>query len=645
MRLKHLNILLLILPLAFVCCQRVENVPESKPVITFVRESVTVQADASDVTVMLNANCDWSASSSVSWIKVSPSTGTRATTSLTLSVEENTVEETSRQGEIILEGEGVRASMTLVQNAPAGPVPPGTELYTAEDFKVFLDMASDFTGSDITKVNADIDLGGMTITPIASYSGVFDGQGHKIYNFKVESSSETSGLILVNNGTVKNVMFGTSDGSVYDGVSQISSTDGRGGAAAGLIAVNNGTVDGVTSFVKIKFVAGEASARVGVGGIVGEAGATETGSAVITNCDNYAHIEASGTLAQESSFGGVVGHIGTGGVEVSSCTNHVDLSFDIPVKKVLMLGGVIGRCDAGSVFDNLVNDGNVSYISDEKPSTWMSVGGIVGAIYKNSKLTNSINNGQVYSNLLQVNRLGGIAGVLNTGGMIYKCINNGKVVLEQTEANANWQAAGGILGFQEKSENDKDNILSSNINNGPVEVSVKNSTTHANKIGVGGIIGEGCLSLNVTDNTNAADVTVSNEGSAAVYAGGVYGAIIKHSKAMASSGNVNSGAVTATSSDISKPMAGGIAGYIAASSGGDANKVQIVLNAEKNTGSVSCSNATMSGSIVGNNGSGKLVNCKVGGKVNGVDVSESNIAVLVQGTASKGTVEGSQVVE
>ena len=652
MNIKHLAIALLSLPIAFSCSQLVEDVPESTPVIAFGTEVVQLPAAASVATVALNANCDWTASPSVSWIKVAPASGTRATTAITIAVEENMVQETSRMGEVVVSGNGASATLVVRQSAPAGPVPPGTELYTAEDVKTFLEMAKDFSSSDMTKVFNDIDMGGETLNPIGLFAGNLDGQGHKIYNFKVEASGETTGLFLVNNGTIKNLIFGSSDGSKFDGVSQIAAAEGQGGSSTGLVAVNTGTIENVTNFATIKFVAREsAAAKFGVGGIVGTASLGAETASVVRNCTNKASIMASGTLVQETAFGGVVGYVNGEGTLMENCTNDANLSFSIPVKKVVMIGGVLGRTDNGGTFNKLVNNGEISYVEEEAGGTWMSIGGVVGTIYKGGILTEAVNNGAVSSNHLQVVRMGGIIGVVNTGGTISGAVNNAPVTLTQG-ANANWQAVGGILGFQEKSgNNDKDNIVTGCTNKGNITVSIENTTTHANKVGVGGIIGEGCLQLSITNNTNLGNVTVTNAAAGAVYAGGIYGALIKNTAAIEASGNVNAGKVTATTSDNAGAYAGGVVGYIAPASGGDANKELLVLTNEKNTGEVVGGNPALAGSIAGFNGNGKLVDSQVGGYVNGVEVVGANLLTLIQGTSSTGTFEnptalnGGEIVE
>ncbi len=640
MKFKYLAIAL-VAPFLLACQQLVEDVPASSPTVSFERESLNVQAAASEMTVNLTANCDWTISSGADWLQVTPLSGTRATTSVTLSVSENTVEDTPRSGELTLTAKGVTATIKINQAAPVGPIPPGTAIYTVEDFKTFLQLAPSFTALDETKVYNDIDLGGATIKPVSAYSGVFDGQDHKIYNFKVAADAATPGLFLSNSGTIKNVTFGSKDGKSYDGVSEITAADGKGGSSTGLVAVNNGLLDNVHTFAKVIFKAREGvDTKFGVGGLVGTAGSTEAGPSIIQNCSNHATIETSGTIVVETSFGGVLGYIPAAGTQVLNCTNYANLSVGIKVARVVMMGGVVGRSDVSAVFDKLVNSGDVSYVQEVAPSTWMSIGGVVGTMYRGCKLTASVNNGVVSSNNQQVIRIGGILGVMNTGGEVSGCTNKGAVTLAQADPNNNWQAAGGIVGFQEKSgNNDKDNVIKDNVNMGNVSMSIENATTHANGVGVGGILGMGSLQLSITGNTNTANVSVVNKGAGAVHAGGICGSLIRNSSETQAGDNVNTGTISASTSDNNAPTAGGIVGYIAAATGSDANAGLQVFTNDKNTGDVVCANAAGAGSIAGINGNGKLVDSKVGGTVNGTAVTDANLTALIQGSASTGTYE------
>ncbi len=92
----------------------------------------------------------------------------------------------------------------------------------------------------------DIDLNGNVWTPIATFGGILDGQGHKIYNFILSGSGVELGFINNNKGTVENLIL-----SDFVFTSSTSST-----FTAGVLAArNNGTIqncniqEGKVSFV------------------------------------------------------------------------------------------------------------------------------------------------------------------------------------------------------------------------------------------------------------------------------------------------------------------------------------------------------------------------------------------------------------
>ena len=518
---------------------------------------------------------------------------------------------------------------------PAVAVVTEGNIANAEQLKTFLSAATTEDTKSYRLV-ADIDCAGNTLPAAAGFGGVFDGQSHKVFNFKVSVDGATTGLFLSNAGTIKNVIFGSKDGESYDGVSEIAAVEGKGGSFTGLVADNNGTLENITTFVTVNFKAVAASAEVGVSCLAGHAGATS----VIKNCVNKATLNASGTPTQFVDLGTIVGFMDKAGATVSGCSNEAKQTITLEVKKVLHIGGVIGRINAVVTVEDCHNKADIAYDQKVKPSTWMSIGGVIGSDYNGGIITGCSNKGAVSANTLQVVRIGGIMGVLNKSGAVRDCVNEGTVNLTQA-ANANWQSAGGIIGFQEASQtNEKDNIISGNTNKGAVTVTVENTTTHANKVAAGGILGEGCLALDVQNNTNTAAIKVTNAAAGTVYAGGIFGALIKNKYEITSTGNVNTGSVSASTSDNAAAMAGGVIGYIAPSSGGDANTVSLTLSLEKNTGAVTCANTAAAGSIAGNNASGTLENCIAGGSVNGTILTESNLAELVQGSGSKGTVTG-----
>ena len=183
------------------------------------------------------------------------------------------------------------------------------------------------------------------------------------------------------------------------------------------------------------------------------------------------------------------------------------------------MAGVVGRSDIAMNIRGCRNEGSVSYSCTEAPGSYIHIAGIAGALYKGCKVENCTNAATVRSSILQVNRMGGIVGTVNSGGDVLNCVNEGEVCIDQS-ANDNWQAAGGIVGFEEKCTSETLCHIEGCTNKGAVNIAVNNATTHANKVCAGGIIGFSCSSTDVKGNTNEGPVSIVNAGTGAVYAGG-----------------------------------------------------------------------------------------------------------------------------
>ena len=155
----------------------------------------------------------------------------------------------------------------------------------------------------------------------------------------------------------------------------------------------------------------------------------------------------------------------------------------------------------------------------------------------------------------------------------------------RTEPNGNWQGIGGICGYQENSDAA---IIENCTNKGAILISSPSSTTHANAIGAGGIIGTCKLNMSL-------------------------------------SGNVNEGDVTASISGEALNFAGGLAGYLYAGS----------VSGDKSRSTVGGATA---GALAGNN-CGTISGCAVAGSVNGTALNDGNIVSLAAGT-NTGTISG-----
>ncbi len=651
---KIKSLLLAVLPVAALwACQPVIK-PATVSQVSVDPQILKISVDGETKTVQLTANCDWETSSSAAWATVAPASGT-GNTSISITVAANTGDAREATVTVTAKGASTHADLLVsqagVQQVTPGPgpgpddppTPAGNTINNLTQLQAFLADAATLAADEEWTVEADIDCGGAKIAPVGSFSATIDGKNHKIYNFVVESDDSKAGLVILNTGTIKNLVFGSSDGKAYDGKSTISFAEGKTGEYAGLIAENSGTIENVTNFVTINYAATSEKPGdyMGVGGISGLA----SGVATFTNCTNCASIVPSGSVTQEVGIGGILGYTQSSDVKISSCVNAANLIVSMKVAKVLMIGGIAGRTNGTILIEKCENKAEVGYEQTEAPSTWIAVGGIGGVFYNGATVTGCKNSGRISSNLQQVTRIGGILGTLNRGGTIEKCENSGEISLTQAEANANWQAAGGIVGSQEREDAAPAKVIG-NTNTGAVKMNLAgNTTAHQNRISAGGIFGLGTLVTEVSGNTNKGAVSLVNGGAADSWAGGIVGAMVSTTSdyPTALSGNVNEGAVSCKTSDDVNSAAGGVIGNNGFYPGKTDNKV-ITLTGDKNKGAVTCANAGKAGSIAGYN-LGTLNNCAAGGSVNGTALNDSNLATLTQGASSSGKANGTTLAK
>lgn len=324
-----------------------------------------------------------------------------------------------------------------------------------------------------------------------------------------------------------------------------------------------------------------------VGGVLSNCPSTKL--AVLENCENSGPIAINTTQTpasyKEGYVGGVAGLLNanaTVGTSLTNCVNHANLT--VSGVTVGNLGGIAGRVPTG-VLKDCTNNGNITFDGNVTGKALL-IGGITGGMYVGGTLEGCINNGDVTSNKNQVNRLGGIVGTVNSKDIVVKnCTNKGACTIKRTDANANWQACGGIVGFQEKSDSF---ALEGCVNSGAVTVSMENNTTHANQVSAGGIIGLCVLNASLKNNQNTGNVSALTTGSALAYAGGIIGW---------------------------------------------ANNVTIKSDGDKSVCAVSAKDKA--GAAAGNN-IGAISSPKLGGSVNGTALTSANLATLAvgEGTAA-----------
>lgn len=297
-----------------------------------------------------------------------------------------------------------------------------------EDFVALLANGASAAGSDYYKINADLDLAGESLSTLASFAGVLDGQGHTLSNVAV-----TGNLIDQLTGTVKDIKFSALTIS---------------GCLVGNVAVG-ALVSGVDVAANSSISFPEPTEETNYGVIAARnAGTVEkcTNAAPITM--NYAALPKD----KSCNWGGVVGY--TEGL-VSGCSNSgaIALHVDAPGSGTFhTLGGVVGmyKGEPGqSRVLNCVNTGNVSveYVT----AVYFYLGGVVGGTPSAKETPGNYgvaegctNEGNVYMHYINggsgaYSNAGGVVGFVE--GAIKGCVNRGKVSIECDSDSATWTCA------------------------------------------------------------------------------------------------------------------------------------------------------------------------------------------------------------
>ena len=274
------------------------------------------------------------------------------------------------------------------------------------------------------KQTADIDLSGVTYTPIGAesldaFKGTYDGNGKKII-YSADTTVVTAynaGFGFISNlgagGTVKNL---TTSGT-------LTITQNNGGAIVGNASGSNATIENCTNEATIT------TAKTTIGGIVGNV----KGAATVKNCTNTGNITASG-----APVAGIAGQLAKAGASITGCTNTGSITCSGSGTSDVA-AGIVGNFSAGSI-SQCINAGDVT-------STAGNAAGIVGAATVNDiKTTQCANNGAITAG----NNAGGIVARTTKKPYFGNCYNTGNVT---STAKSTTSGAGGIIGIVDKSFN------------------------------------------------------------------------------------------------------------------------------------------------------------------------------------------------
>lgn len=305
-------------------------------------------------------------------------------------------------------------------------------------------------------LTADIDLKGGDWAPIEKFSGILDGNGHKIHNFSLRQNSVNLGFVVTNSGTIKNITFSNVDVS--------STLEGVADCSIGVVcAFNTGrivhvSVEKISALVNVS--GNNVNHNVRLGGLVGENTGVVLACAVQgelmfkDDVRNYGY----GTSSAANLFvGGAIG-------KDSGITTAITVDILIDANEYVYTDCYIGDCYenaylniggvAGGVYGTLT-DCNVNFVcqlysnagGDSESRRYTRIGGIVGSCFEASGITNCYAEGSI-----SFKRLGRIADAeMGIGGVVGKVdsgtVNNCASAVNITLQEGYGGYTGGVVGL------------------------------------------------------------------------------------------------------------------------------------------------------------------------------------------------------
>lgn len=442
--------------------------------------------------------------------------------------------------------------------------------------------------SDRPRLGADIDMEMDPWTP-RNFAGVFDGQGHRIYNLNAVSTGYVGFLReMTGSAVLKDLVVGSSDGSNYDGSSVIRHSKSANNYTwyyAGVAAKVSGssTVTRVTNFATVE-VASDATSKTRIGGLVGNWNSSSecTGLVNYGTVRNLAKLtgQASSSDATLSSslVGGVLGFFDVR-TTISDCHNHGTVRTTNP--GVSAVGGVVGYDGRGSTIRACSNYGAVSHEASSDIVAESAAAGIIAYAIGTSSafgaVSDCVNEGPVSASCGGKNfRLSGISGYTQYY-TVGECFNRGDIRFNGNTASAGFLAIGGVVAHTYSGC-----VVSGCRNEG----AVSSNRRQVNRIG--GIMGN----LNgsaIRSCSNAGPVTLDNSAAAISNwqgAGGIVGfsegasGVREISDCVNEAGGVVSVTVnTVGHDDYHRCCAGGILGmpYTAMTIAGNVNRADVTM--------------------------------------------------------------------
>lgn len=400
------------------------------------------------------------------------------------------------------------------------------------------------------ELNTDINLNNQEWVPIGlqpkatithadnkPFSGIFDGNNHRISNLQVTEQSRVSGLFgFTINADFRNVILESvslknasemgalagravyNDGLEHSAANIVADTSITGGSqAGGLIGTYNGNnADCSVSFSNINVTADIKTDDEGyAGGVIGY-------QASNLGLTEFSKIEVCGNVDSSNGYttyaGGLIGYaFNDGTLRINDVYNKAEIkagTTDLTDSGFYGAGGIIGSLEsvetANLYIADSLNEGSISTCTSTLSG---SAGGLFGIIYNNDAVVDAENKN---TGTITGNRAGGLAGFVST---LYSNASLNASSFSNSGTINGEQIGGGIVGYIYAGEGYNINVsIKDALNTGNINIS--DTVINYAKSG-GGLIGI----LESYSSSIIANISGKNEGaiSSPQYAGGIMG--------------------------------------------------------------------------------------------------------------------------
>lgn len=310
------------------------------------------------------------------------------------------------------------------------------------------------------KLTADIDAEGVIWTPIESFTGSLNGDGHIIYNIVLTSTeSRDLGFVRVNSGVIRNLSF---KDFTFNATYTYDGTRGYGVVAG----VNNGIISGVRIFdgrfmINASRHSGGGSTSAAYGAVTGR----NTTGAEVSECYVGLNLEVhlitdnnsgSGTYWDGTSVSGTFylgGIVGRNESKLSACEFDGIITCSAEAisteagwnnhyaSNTILLGTVVGE-NAGAV-ERCYTKGEIStsaYINRGSSSNHYSAGVLVGKNVNGGTVEFSYAAGSIATGSASTSYTGGFIGFNEANSYVKSCYTTAQV------HSAGGSYAGGFVG-------------------------------------------------------------------------------------------------------------------------------------------------------------------------------------------------------